>query len=513
MTCLKVLLIPSYRSTDFEVHRNWLAVTHSLPLSQWYVDTTSQWTLDYPPLFAWFEYALSHIAKFVDPKMLDVNSLEYESPATVVFQRFTVIFSDFVLYIGVQMCADQVPVKDKSSPHSPRAKLGLLLLTSPALLLVDHVHFQYNGVLLGLLLISIALMSQGRHLLSALVFTVLLNMKHIFLYVAPSFFVFLLRERCLRVVGGAPWWSSVRVNFRATLSLAIVVLAVFTVSFAPFVALGQLPQVLSRLFPFKRGLCHAYWAPNVWALYSALDRALVLTARALGVSVQTPVAALTGGLVQDTSTTLLPSVRPWLTLVLTVCAQLPALHALWRSPREPAALARCLTHCALASFLLGWHVHEKAILLVLAPLAVLGLYSDRYLRLYCHLASVANISLLPLLPVASYHTPFKLMLCTAHALLMSLCFPVWSVGGARVPTVVYGAILVGVTAYSEVLHVLFPWHARLPYLPLLLVSTSCALPVLYVGVIMLRQCWLGLRTTGGRRVDGKETTAGKVRVD
>ncbi|XP_073735878.1 dolichyl pyrophosphate Glc1Man9GlcNAc2 alpha-1,3-glucosyltransferase isoform X7 [Callorhinus ursinus] len=210
VTLLKCLLIPTYHSTDFEVHRNWLAITHSLPVSQWYYEATSEWTLDYPPFFAWFEYALSHIAKYFDQEMLNVHNLNYSSSRTLLFQRFSVILTDELFVYAVHECCKCIDGKKagKELTEKPKFILSVLLLWNFGLLIVDHIHFQYNGFLFGLMLLSIARLFQKRYTEGAFLFAVLLHFKHIYLYVAPAYGIYLLRSYCFTANKPEPAASS-----------------------------------------------------------------------------------------------------------------------------------------------------------------------------------------------------------------------------------------------------------------------------------------------------------------
>ncbi|KAL1922333.1 uncharacterized protein VTP21DRAFT_9872 [Calcarisporiella thermophila] len=473
-TVVKLLLFPAYRSTDFEVHRNWLAITHSLPISKWYYENTSEWTLDYPPFFAWFEKFLSIFAKFADPDMLRVENLNYASNTTILYQRISVIASEVILFIALQRFLKVFGF------NTTNRVLAASIFLNPGLIMVDNIHFQYNGFLFGILLLSIVEAKRGNNLLSGILFAVLLNFKHIFLYLSPAYFVYLLKEYCYT---HSP---SPRFSISHFTLLGSSVIFVFLLSFGPFYS--HIPQILSRLFPFTRGLCHAYWAPNFWALYSFADRVLIVVATRMGWAVrENALGSLTRGYVGDTNFAVLPIVKPIHTLLLTLCLMLIALGVLWWRPTFHR-FHGALVLCGFSSYLFGWHVHEKAILIVLIPFSLMATKSREHLRIFIILSAAGIYSLFPLL-FRTAETSIKLSISIVWFLLVFAILPrlLPSSSSSRISfiTILHPleqAYLAGfcfLQVYTSILHSFIFGAERLEFLPLMLTSVYCAMGIVY----------------------------------
>ncbi|XP_023289919.1 probable dolichyl pyrophosphate Glc1Man9GlcNAc2 alpha-1,3-glucosyltransferase isoform X2 [Orussus abietinus] len=403
--------------------------------------------------------------------MLRIDNFNYASPATIVFQRCSVIVADLMFAYGTREIG-RVLCKTKNS----YLLFTFLSLFNVGLLVVDHVHFQYNGFLLGILLLSMAKVSeviyQGEVLVGATWFAILLNLKHIYLYTAPAYTVWLLK-----------WCCTKRNQFLGKfIKLGFIVVIVFFFSFGPFI--DQLPQVLSRLFPFKRGLVHAYWAPNFWALYAGADKILSAICRRAGWLSNMKIAIMTGGLVQEDSFALLPTPTPLVTFAITF---LTMLHPLWvlftkdRVKNEPSHFVRCAILCSLSSFLFGWHVHEKAILTAIIPLCCLAVTEKTEAKVFMILSSAGHTALLPLLYPENL-TPLKLLLSMTY---MTVAFLTLSHQFGK-PLLnkkqqLYITVLPLITVYETIIHKLI-FRENLPFLPLALTSIYCAAGIMYTWI-------------------------------
>lgn len=224
------------------------------------------------------------------------GQLECHTMGCVLYQRITVIVSELVYLLSLVYAL-------RGRSHS--TKMFAALFLQFGFVLLDDIHFQYNSMMQGLLIFSIQLMIEGKVLTSALLFSVLLNFKHIYLYVAPVYFLYIL--------GGY-----VKTNLKRLSAVAAFTLIPFALSFGPFVLKGGLSQIgiiMARLFPFQRGLVHAYWAPNFWAAYYFLDRVL----GSMGFAQRLPEP----GVAYSSSLKVLPNVTAGVTLLIILLVSLP----------------------------------------------------------------------------------------------------------------------------------------------------------------------------------------------
>ncbi|CAK7237480.1 Glucosyltransferase-like protein [Sporothrix bragantina] len=360
---------------DYEAQRHWMEITTHLPISQWYFHDLDWWGLDYPPLTAYHSWLLGWVGNRMDASWFALRtSRGLETPELKIFMRATVIVSEYLIYIPAVVIFVR-RFSRLSGVASWTASVALVaVLLQPATLLIDHVHFQYNTVMLGLVTASMSSMLAGRLMWSAVFFVLALGFKQMALYYALPVFAFLLgncvfpRINIARLLGiaavtavafallvlplvaGTVYDLRRGVVARPELKPATVVpLPLFANILGPrldpkafyYPVVEQLVQMVHRVFPLARGLFEDKVA-NFWCAANVVIKLRQYPAE----------------LLQRAS------------LGATLLAILPPNFVLFLRPSR-LLLPYAFAATAWGFFLFSYQVHEKSVLLPLLPMTLM----------------------------------------------------------------------------------------------------------------------------------------------
>lgn len=436
---------------DYEAQRHWMEITYHLPsLGDWYFYDLTYWGLDYPPLTAYVSWVCGLASHYiVGPETVALEeSRGIEDPTHKAFMRATVLVLDMLVFgTAVWFTAYR---NDRKSLWT-----CFFTLVQPAIILIDHGHFQYNTVALGLAIAAFGYISRQGYdvlnqtttftycILGGFFFCLALNFKQMTLYYAPTVFFYLL-GRCM---AKGPGQFLTRI-----LPLGMIVVFTFYILWEPFVKyppthpksfhgtrfspdnlptpLQRLEHVVWRIFPFQRGLFEGK-VSNLWCALNTK-----------------PVK------IRDRIT---PEQQPILALCLTALLMLPSCWKMIsmglnefdsRKPENQSTsflqrqmLIRrhhhwhwiqvlwAMTSCSLSFFLASFQVHEKSILLALAPCSLLFWQDPTFVEWF---SLVCVWTLWPLLRVDRLQVAY---FCCGTIFVSLIWFRRMGMGQMNVPTI------------------------------------------------------------------------------
>lgn len=266
--------------------------------------------------------------------------------------RWTVLSSDLLVFFPAALGFVWAYMKDGAGGIGEERREGwmwllAMVLINPCLVLIDHGHFQYNCISLGLTLGAIAGVLSRNELFACALFTLAINHKQMSLYFAPAFFGHLL-GKCLK--RNYPIFEVMKLGF--------VVLGTFALVWWPYLhSYEAAKQVISRLAPFERGIYEDYVA-NFWCSTSVLIKWKRLLA-----------------------------IKPLklISLSATILAFLPSFVQQVKSPSNLGFLY-ALLNSSFSFYLFSYQVHEKSILLPLLPASLLALQEPQLYRWFTYYA-------------------------------------------------------------------------------------------------------------------------------
>ena len=368
--------------------------------------------------------------------------------------RSTVLVSEYISYIPAAVLFN-CKITELRGVNVWESSVALAaILMQPATILIDHAHFQYNTVMLGLVLASMTSFLTNRYLWGCAFFVGAICFKQMALYFAPAMFSYLIGI-CLLP----------RPNVLRLVSIALVTILSFAVIFGPlllgslfesindpklvsslksppilrslplqldttswyYVLVLQLAQCIHRIFPFARGIFEDKVA-NFWGCVHTIHKLNLYP---------TPILQR-------------------ISMLATFISILPTCMTISLFPRKEL-LPWALASSAWGFFLFSFQVHEKSVLLPLLPMTMLlgsegGLGSE--MRAWIGWANILGVwTLFPLLKRDELRMPYA-VLTLLWTYFLGIPPSLWSLYTPRQTELAAPTKLLHLTFYTAML----TWH-------------------------------------------------------
>ena len=373
---------------DFEAQRHWMELTIYLPVKEWYtnsdINTIEYWPLDYPPMSGYHSYILGKILnKFIPDSVEFQESHGYESPMFKMVMRFFALISDVVTFhLGVNLFCWYIFIylkkgKNKKPSYTLYYIVLLLVLINPLMIIIDHGHFQYNNVMHGFFVLALFFLYSENYILAIIFYSFCINFKQMGLYYAIPFPLYVLKKLFFNN-------SKKDNNNNSFLSLiyvalyGIVTLITNIIIYLPWLKSRRINDVLSRIFPVRRGI----FEDKVATFWCTLNIFFKLN--------------------NHFKTNVLVK----LALILTIFGCLIPIYAIFKCDKITKRITtQCFFIVSLSFYLFSFHVHEKTIIV---PFVAYLLNLPHMKNILPSFTLIGMFSLFPLLKRENQITPYYL---------------------------------------------------------------------------------------------------------
>jgi len=334
---------------DYPVHVHWMALTSNVPISECYSKQT-WYHMDYPPMACYLFRIMGKVTYFISPDNFKFST--EHAPIKVDFMqkllvRGSVILCELIFLFPPIIVFVKWFYKNKLSVMSQNI-LIFIGINLGCYVVVDHIHGQYNCVQIGLFLSSAFALMKNHTLIATCIFCMSAAFKITTVNFAPAFLIFVISKLVIRA--NASYNSKLdklKYIFGWILIHAITGIITILIIILPWLnSYEKLVDMSSKIFPFGRKLIGGQRIPSFWYILNFII----------------PIEEL----LSIRATAIISFVFSWGTII-------PFCIYIWMKPSKKVFIYG-LVGISLTTYLFGFHMHEKVIMLPLFSLTLLFPY-------------------------------------------------------------------------------------------------------------------------------------------